>query len=169
MVNQSSSFISDERALTGDAFKTLNVLLVVCGAMLGFGNLEDNPGTLIAISLILLVFAHLFLFLRSRFEIDCMRYEEAYSWAPENHPIHRLTDDYDNSSSVAGIIAVILSLVAVAFLCIGMLDQFVSASIFPSASEILVVTALLLLLPFLLTIWAWLFIRLNNTLSDFVK
>lgn len=167
-MNHTSKFISDERSLTGDAFKTLNVLLMVCGAMLGFGSLEAYPATLIAISLILLVFAHLFLFLRSRFEIDCMRYEEAFNRAPKNHPANRLTDWYNNSSGVAGIMTAVLSLAAVATLCIGMIDQFVTTAIFPRVNESIVVTSLILSLPALLMVWGWLFIRLNKTLSDFV-
>lgn len=160
-------FISDERSLTGDAFKTLNVLLVVCGAALGFGGLEKYPGMLIAISLIFLILAHLFLFLRARFVVDCVRYENAFKWAPEQHPVHRLTDAYDNSSGIAGAITTILSLVAVMFLCVGMIDQFTTIAVLPSVSDAVVVIMLTLIVLLSLGAWTWLFFRLGETLDDF--
>lgn len=160
-------FVADERSEAEDGVRTLNVLLVVDGAALGFGSLDTTPGLLIAISLICLVFAHLFLFFRSRLEIDNIRYEAAFKSAPPTHAVHKLTAAKDHASGLAGCSAFFLTLAATSFLCVGMIDQFTQSEFIPTLPENAVVLLLGFVAITLLAILIWLFSRHEVTLENF--
>ena len=148
--------------------KLLYFLSAADVGLLSFANLDGAAGLFVTFSLLFLFFAYAFWILYSNFESSNIQYFGAYESAPDDHAVHRLTDFYDRESQQAAKTLIVLIVASAMTLFGGLMDQFISESLIPTAPASLAIAAFIICSLALLVRWIFGYRAAGKSLDDFV-
>jgi len=167
MPNTTSMFLSEHNEAMKYVEKLLYFLSAAEIGLLSFGNLESTAGTLIAFSFLFLFFAYSFWILHSMFESSNIQFMSKYKNAPDDHPVHQLTDFYDRKSRQAAYSLIALIAASAITLFCGLMDQFTDEILLPALSVSVTIFVFVLSFLVLITLWVFGYMASAKSLEDF--